>query len=118
MQTQGRGGWCGFACGPPATAWRQSLKTPAFGTTAALLTKCFLAVDGTPLGGAHAHAPSCSQRIFIRSRSCGDLISCHETLRLLPAACSPRSVVLDESQAPISLRDSYPRHGPRGGRPN
>jgi hypothetical protein len=25
-----------------------------------------------------------------------DLISCHETLRLLPAACSPRSVVLDE----------------------
>jgi len=35
----------------------QSLKTPAFGTTAALLTKRFLAVDGTPLGGAHAHAP-------------------------------------------------------------
>jgi hypothetical protein len=42
----------------------QSLKTPAFGTTAALLTKRFLAVDGTPLGGAHAYAPQLFSQHF------------------------------------------------------
>jgi hypothetical protein len=57
------------------------------------LTKRFLAVDGTPLGDAHARAPQLFSADFHMLTFLRDLISCHETLRLLPAAYSPRSVV-------------------------
>jgi hypothetical protein len=59
--------------------------------------KRFLAVDGTPLGDSHPNAPQLFSQQFPSAHApCGDLISCYETLRLLPATCWPHSVVLDE----------------------